>query len=243
MSQQDEFTYDKGLKDDYEGVITDAWFGVPENAQGRVHLYLKKLADDGEEVEDRYPVGTDWASFDGGKTVEHPSKTKLRDDSGAATLTTKAFECGAEDVLRERSAALDHSGPKAAALWPGLKFHWYVDEKPYKVKDRETGEMSEGVSRRSYPDRFVGVVDGAVGGSASGANPSTTSSTGGDNSTASADPLDGVDPAIAAKLKILAQTKPYSDWVDECLALTEVRDNAILLSALGDEGFYNKLKG
>lgn len=241
MSQQDEFTYDKGIKDDYDGVVLDAWFATPEGAGDRLHLILKKLADDGEEVEDRYPVGSEWASFDGGKTAEHASKTRMRSDAGVATLTTKAFECGAEEVLRERSAANDSLGGKAAALWPGLKFHWTVESTPFKFKDQKTGEQVEGTSNRSYPDKFLGVVDveAAAGGAAGQASSSTASSTGGDNS----DPLEGVDPAIATKLKILAQTKPYSDWVDEALALTEVRDNDRLLSALGDEGFYNKLKG
>lgn len=242
MSQQDEFTYDKGIKDDYDGVILDAWFGIPDGSGDRTHLILKKLADDGEEVEDRYPVGQEWASFDGGKTVEHASKTRMRSDAGVATLTTKAFECGAEEVLRERSAANNSLGGKSSALWPGLKFHWTVESKPFSFKDQTTGELVEGVSNRSYPDKFLGIVDVPAGGEGGGAS-STASSTGGDNPTSATDPLDGVDPAIATKLKILAQTKPYSEWVDEALALTEVRDNATLLSALGDEGFYNKLKG
>lgn len=237
MSQQDEFTYDKGIKDDYDGVILDAWFGVPEGGGDRVNLMLKKLADDGEEVEDRYPVGADWASFDGGKTVEHPTKGRLRNDSGVAELMTRAFDAGAEDVIRERSAANEHLGPKSSQVWPGLKFHWEVVSKPYSFKDQKTGEMIEGTSNRSYPTKYLGLSDAT-------ATSSTASSTGGDNSAAStADPLASVDAAIATKLKILAQTKPYIEWVDEALALQEVRDSDTLMSALSDEGFYNKLKG
>lgn len=223
----DEFDTDKGVKDDYDGDVLEAYFKTGDN--GDLSLVLKKRADDGEEVEDMYRVGTDWASFDGGDTCEHPTKTKVRADSQLAILFDHAFKAGAEQVIRERS---EGKGQRTAKVWPGLRFHWDVEEKPYEFTDRKTGETVKGVSYKSYPTKYLGLSTESTGSSTPAAE-SSASSNGYDTSKVSAETL--------AKMKVLAQSKPYAEWVDECLTIDEARDN--LLQALGDEGFYNSLKG
>lgn len=219
----DEFDTDKGIRDDYDGVVYEAYFQAGDRG---TNLVLMVVADDdGEQVEARYSVGQDWASFDGGETVEHPSKSKVRADSQLATLVERAMQAGAEDIIRERSIANGRKGQRTAALWPGLKFHWNVEAKPYDFKDRETGEDVKGVSYKSYPSKFLGVeelVDSPV-----------------DNNGASSQQTE-MPPDIMARLKVLAQSKPFAEWVDEALTIDWVRDN--LLSALSDESFYNSLK-
>lgn len=224
----DEFDTDKGIRDDYDGTVKESFFQAGD--QGATNLVLTVIADDGEEVEARYSVGTDWASFDGGETVEHPSKSKIRADSQLATLVERAMLCGAESVIRERAAG---KGQRTAALWPGLKFHWDVEAKPYDFKDRETGEQIKGTSYKSYPTKFFGVVEIPKAEDAFGE--STGSSTGSATGSAQA-PAD-----IMARLKVLAQSKNFAEWVDEALTIDWVRDN--MLSALSDESFYNSLKG
>jgi hypothetical protein len=227
MSNGDEFDTDKGVKDDYDGVITEAYFQAGD--QGDTNLVLKKLAEDGDEVEDFYRVGTDWASFDGGETIEHPSKSKIRADSQLATLVEKAMEAGANDVIRERSAANGSRGQRTARLWPGLRFHWDVDAKPYNFKDRKTGEDVVGTSYKSYPTKFLGVAEDADSGSGSGSG-----------APVAAPAQEQMPPDIMARLKVLAQSKPFAEWVDEALTMDWVREN--LLSALSDESFYNNLR-
>lgn len=226
----DEFDTDKGVKDDYDGLVTDAYFQAGDNSE--TNLVLKKLADDGDEVEDYYRVGADWASFDGGETVEHPTKTKIRADSQIAILVERAMALkGAEAVIRARSSANGSKGQRTAKLWPGLKFHWTVFEKPYKFKNR-AGEDVEGTSFKSYPSAFLG----------EGALPEGGVSTRQESmSTGSATGSPQVPADTMARLKVLAQSKPFAEWVDEALTIDWVRDN--LLSALGDESFYNSLKG
>src|SRR5215831_5579301 len=167
----DEFDTDKGIKEDYDGVVKEAYFQAFED-QG-VNLVLMNVADDGEEVEQRYRVGTDWASFDGGVTIEHPNKHIIRSNSQLATLVERAFAAGAETQIRERSSANRSLGPRTAQLWPGLRFHWDVEEVPYDFKDRKTGEQVKGTSYKSYPTRFLG--EGNAQGDAPGV--STTPST------------------------------------------------------------------
>lgn len=220
----DEFDTDKGIKEDYDGTIKDSFFQVGE--QGRTNLVLMVVADDGEEVEARYSIGPDWASFDGGETVEHPNKTKIRADSQLAVLVEKAMLSGAEHVIRQRSSANGGKGQRTAKLWPGLKFHWDVEAKPYDFKNRETGEQVQGTSYKSYPSRFLGEQS---------VEQPAQESTGSSSSTPQ------VPPDIIARLKVLAQAKPFAEWVDEALTIDYVRDN--MLSALSDESFYNSLKG
>lgn len=217
----DEFDTDKGIRDDYDGTVKDAFFQAGD--QGRTNLVLMVMADDGEEVEARYAVGTDWASFDGGVTVEHPQKSKIRADSQLATLVDRAMMSGAEAVIRQRSAENGGFGQRTAKLWPGLKFHWDVEAKPYNFKNQETGEQVEGTSFKSYPTKFFG--EAAIAESAPASAPSAPQ----------------VPADILARLKVLAQAKPFSEWVDEALTIDYVRDN--MLNALSDEGYYNSLKG
>lgn len=222
----DEFDTDKGIKENYDGKIRDAFFQAGE--QGRTNLVLMVDADDGEEVEAHYAIGPDWASFDGGVTVEHPSKNKIRADSQLATLVERAMLSGAEAVIRERSSQNGGFGQRTAKLWPGLKFHWDVEAKAYDFKDRE-GNQVAGTSYKSYPTKFLG-----EGSSTSGDNS-------GDNSEGLSTGDAQVPDEIIVRLKVLAAAKPFAEWVDEALTIDYVRDN--MLTALSDEGFYNSLKG
>jgi hypothetical protein len=236
----DEFDFDKGVKDDYVGVIVDAYFKASDQAPDDVSLVLKKAAEDGDVVEDFYRVGTDWASFDGGETVEHPVKSRLRADSQAATLVDRAMTCGAETVLRERSSANGSLGPRTAKLWPGLRFHWKVEQRDYNFTSQKTGEKVERSSFKSYPDRFLGVeeiMDGENG-TGSTAGPGTGAS--GAASSGSTSTSESAPPEVIAKLKVLAQSKSFADWVDEALTIDYVRDK--MLSVLSDESYYNSLK-
>jgi hypothetical protein len=223
----DEFDTDKGVKGDYAGTITDSAF--VSNDQGRVELVLTVTDDDsGEKVENRYAVGQDWASFDGGLTVEHPTKVKVRDDSQLNTLVKAAMACGpdVEAMIRERSAANGLKGQKTAALWPGTDWYWEIVEKPYSFKDRETGDIQSGTSYKVYPTKYLGLKE-----------VSTESSPSVDNAPIPAE--------VEAKLKVLAHAHSYVDWVDEVIALPGsvgdyVRGN--MSAAISNESFYNQLK-
>ena len=218
----DEFDTDTGVRGDYDGTITGSIFQLSERGDLQLALTVKPDDGSGDEL-NLYRVGTDFATFDGGVTAEHSTKSKVRADSQIATLWDHGFACGAEAVLRERSIGL---GQRDSRPWLGLRFHWDVVGKPFDITDRATGEKSVGTSYKAFPSKYLG-ESGDV-------QTSPQSSTGGDSAV-------DVSAETMAKIKVLAQSKTFTEWVDECLTIDEVRDK--LLSKLSDEDFYNSLKG
>jgi hypothetical protein len=222
--EYDEFDTDKGLKDDFDGVIQSAMFAPGEYG---TTLTLNLLAEDGDEIDAMYRVGPDWATFDGGQTIEHPSKkVKLNSRSQASVLVRAAMDAGAEKVIRERSAANDKIGPRGTVIWPGLKFHWGVVENSYDLPDptpEDPKHMRTVTSAKQYPTEFLGEVEVS--------DVSTTSSTGGD-----------IPESTMTTLTELAQKFPFKSWVDECLKLDECHDTVVVMK-LSDESFYDSLRG
>lgn len=260
--EYDPFAGESGLKDDYDGIIVDAWFATdPKYNNGQTLLVFLKKHDEetGEETEDRYACGPDWGSYDGGETAEHPKGEQkgFNNQTAYYELISTAMEAGGEEEMRRRSSVeLGGRGPKAAALWKGLRFHWEIKTETRKIRDRETGEMREITTNRSLPTKFLGIAtgDGAGTGSAqrqsgmaSPAAANATQSTAGATSapsteTSQTSPLSGLDPATQAQVKVLAKTKTYPDWVDAVMALTGVLQDATVMAALGDESLYNQLR-
>jgi hypothetical protein len=55
-------------------------------------------------------------------------------------------------------------------------------------------------------------------------------------------PLDTMTPEDAAKLRLLAKTQSYADFVDSALEIPGLPSNVAVVSMLGDESFYESLK-
>lgn len=274
--EYDPFKTDSPFKDDYDGEIVEAWFGIAENYGDNLLAFLKVVADDGEEVENRYGMGGGWNSFDQGETVEHEKATPdnpkhFINTTAYAQLMAAAMESGAEDELRRRSRdELNNMGPRAAALWKGLKFHWEVKTETGTRKDRTTGEQVPWTSNRVLPTKFLGVAGSATASPvsqtaqaapqpASTGAEGTTATSGTDASPPPAQPgttqpteaaasnggggvWDTIPPALQVPIKAMATSQDYSSWVDSVMALPGVLDNAMLVSALGDEALYNSLR-
>jgi hypothetical protein len=273
IDEFDEWDGESGFKDDYSGLIVDSFFTKDSNYNNgeTLILKLKIIADDGEEVEQIYPCGADWDSYDNGETAEHPKDREGRPkafnhNSAIYGLIRHAFEAGAEDTLKQRGR------PRKASIWRGLKFHWKVDTQTFTIKDRKTGEDRTITTNRTYPEKFLGVFDvdsgtqeGAPANAStstpapqSGAATSTASSEGFDEPTpapgsqgnngasgAGATPFDltGFDPSMIGKLKIHAKSKSYTDFLDAAMAVDGVTTNDQLLDLLGQEPFYAHLRG
>lgn len=162
--EYDPFRTDSGFKDDFDGEVVEAWFSTdPQYNSGKTLLYFcKVLADDGEEVENRYGTGTGWNSYDGGITAEHEKDTADRpkafqNGTAYAEFFATAMEAGAEEELRRRSREeLNNQGPRNANLMKGLRFHWEVKTEKRNIKDRETQEMKEVTSNRTLVKNISG---------------------------------------------------------------------------------------
>lgn len=224
-----------GLKDDFDGTIVDSNF-TTDPQTGRCSLILMVQADDGDEVPQRYGCGSDWDTFDGGETVRHPKgeRTLFSNQTAYSDFMVHAMEAGAREVMYQRLR--DGLGPRAAANWHGLKFHWEVLPRPTRTRNDETGEWENTTINRTLPTKFLGAdgqgtlpVDGTVA------------------AAPSADPLSGVDPVIKAKVvKAAKESDSYTAFIDAMLGLSDGDGTPIMEipeigQAVADEDWYNRL--
>lgn len=229
--QFDPFAGGTGLKAG-RATVVDAYFQHATGNNPNLNLILKKDFGDGEEpAEDRYGCGGDWITPDGGETAEHPkgARTLFNSQTAYHGLLRAALSSGAEDVLRERSdKEFDGRGPMHAKSWVGLDFEWEIESSHINFTG-STGEKVDRQINRSYPTKFYGVVE--------------MEQSHGELPGPSAPAASGVPPELNARLKLLAKTKSYSDFVDEAYHLPGVQGNDMVLEALADEqGLYKTLK-
>lgn len=241
--EYDEFRTTTGLKDDYDGTVTDAFFGKPQSGGDRLMLFMKITAEDGDEVENRYGIGNGWATYDGGKTVEHASDKYFNNRTAWAEFYTAAIKCGAKEAMGKSSANLDRRGPRDARLFVGFRFHFNVhtetmmlpqrDEAGQPVRDERGQVVTNPVDvNRVLPTSFLGLANDGPKES------SKASRTSGADSRSSTN-----GSALAAKVKVLAKTKPFNEWVDAVMDLPGAMDDDELVAKLGDEDYYASLRG
>jgi len=170
----DPFAPGSNLKEDYDGVMKEVTF--EKSTQGDNYTaHMVVLADDGEEIESFLSLGKDWATYDGGRTVEHPRgvKAKFNGQTGYSEWITFAMGgyegnradpdgkpadiergLGAAAVMRERNRRLGNRGPQCAELWDGLRFHFDVLER--RGRTRKGDEWVDTVVERMLPVRYLG---------------------------------------------------------------------------------------
>lgn len=243
----DPFKGESGFKDDYDGVVEEAWFAAGDYG---VNLHLKIIADDGEEVENRYPTGPDWETFDGGDTVEHPKGERKGFNKNTRYFqligTAMGLE-GVEGLLRERSRALDGKGPKAAALWKGLKFHWNVMTESKTFKDKDTQEKVTKDVSTVLPTAFLGTSEGSVptatpAASAPAASPGTPVASAEVPAPAS-DSTQAIPPNLLVPLKAAAkQAATFTEFADAAMEVPGVLENNDVMGKIVDEAFYTSLR-
>lgn len=220
----DPWKTSSGLKDDYDGLVTDAYF-AQDVQYNRMQLHLTVLAEDGDEVDLRYNTGAEWQTFDGGATVEHPKAKWFNTNSAMGKLVTAGIGA-AEDVLRKRTAEYGGLGPKAAGIWKGLRFHWEVDSSSGTMTDPETGKERSFTSNVTVPTAYLG-----EGESENVIKPAV------DNSV-----LNGLGEDTKSKMAGLAGQMGYQDWIDAVMDLPGVGDSPNIASKL-NEALYVSLKG
>lgn len=166
----ESFRPGSNLKEDFDGTITAAAFEKSENAQNYAcHMVI--MGDDGEEVEGFYGCGSDWVSYDGGASVEHPKGASHKFNNQTAYAEFNVFAMvgfegdvndpnsrplpwpkgnetyqgpGALKVLSERNRAANGRGPQIASTWVGLRFHFdVITRKTYQRKVTKNADGSE----------------------------------------------------------------------------------------------------
>jgi len=249
----DPYKPGSGLKSDFDGWIKD---GVFASENYGTNIILMYDCDDGEEYAVRYGIGAGWESYDAGETVQHPSGPRqlFSASTGYSDFMVFAMEAGAKDILYERVRS--GAGPRFAANYNGLGFHWdmvdrptrrpKVDEMGVRVKDDRGRDVWENaVTQRLLPVRFLGVRD--VQSHLPGTGSAATSTVASHPTTVTSDPLAALDVVTAAKVrKAATNAADYISFVDEMLELTDGNDASIMdhdeiKEALANEDWYASL--
>lgn len=227
-----------GLFSDYEGTVTDAWFQTDPNVgDGNIfQLYLNMGDIDlptpdgkGEWIE-RFSVGPDWRSMDGGKTVQHPTKKMFNKNSQMGRLVDRMVEIGAVDGL---------GSPTEGASFVGLRFHMEgVTTSGTFKQGANKGEKWE--STRNFPTKFLGKGEATVKASSNG-----TVAPGAKDGAAWVEYLTAFSSTDDIKAAA-SSAADHSAFLNACLAISGVADDNALVTALAEDGagsLYAVLKG
>jgi len=210
------------LVTDYAGEVVDCWFAVDPNLNDSPTFVFWKMKTDNEkvpEITERWNCGPDWRSYDGGETINHPTREVWSERSQAGKLFAAVLESGARPVLKARGL------PTAAKTWLGTRWYMQAVKTPYKLRDG-----TEGVSTRNYPKQFLGTTED------------------GEEITAVEPPPFPVstdDSPIMRIMKDLAKDLPHKEWVDKVLDVDGVlADDALVrkLPDTTDNGLYETLR-
>jgi len=128
MPEQDAWTTESGLLDDFDLVVTETWFGDDEeNDDERIFLFLRGEAfQEGELVEEeyreRYSCGKNWDPIDDGAAVENSTgRNRFNRNSGVGRLIDALVDPEGVDaaaLLKERGQ------PSKAATFNKLTIHF-----------------------------------------------------------------------------------------------------------------------
>jgi hypothetical protein len=142
----DPYALSSGLIDDFDGEITEAYFGTDANYNSGdsvlLILELKTNVEDKPSETLKLSCGSGWAIENGGRNiVKEQGKAQFNKNSRVGLVLGAAIQAGALDVMKAKGSPLE------AATWQGLAFHWErVDVKGF---DGETKQVL-------LPTRFLG---------------------------------------------------------------------------------------
>lgn len=221
---------------DYEGTITEAGFQFSDKGN-QMKFVLDEIDGRTDPVFEYYSLPPGWESADGGETIQRISgdgKGIVKSSQWGKFLAAAGGCNGARDALGD-------DAPINANAWIGTRWKMEaVAGKPYKFKDRDTGEMVEGVSKdKNYPVEFLG-KDTSV---------SSSSTSNGAGATDNLSVLFSLnDPIAQEKIKELAKTLDHSSWFKEAFQVASAAGansstHPDLITAMGGRGLYEALGG
>ncbi len=125
MTYEDAYRLDSGLRESMDLTIVNPYFSHNADYQGGVPilLYLNGFDEMQEPVEMFMALGADWVTADGGKTITHPTKTRINKSSIYGHWLEYAKE------IPELSRILYHRAPPTQAdIWQNLILHLELRE-------------------------------------------------------------------------------------------------------------------
>lgn len=176
MSNENKTEWDTDLSGftDYEGVIVDAWAAFGEQGTNmNANMKFQTSDPDNPEWTEKYGMGADWNSYDGGESVENKKSVRFKDNSGYGQFINAACDLIAVDEKGEPltgqarfEAITDVLGdsPRVMSVWVGTS--WFMEAREGSFENRETGQKVK--YAKNYPTKFLGKVEvNKVGGHSS----------------------------------------------------------------------------
>lgn len=149
----DQWKLDSGIREDAVMTIVAAYFGTTANyMDGNVTLLvLVGYDENGDEMTEKLSVGADWQTSDGGKTIVHPTKTRVNKNSIYGHWLQSCMEI--PELIK---TLINRGDPKEAAIWSDLILH-------LKAKEISFGGSKTGVESRSrlMPIEYLGISSDA----------------------------------------------------------------------------------
>lgn len=242
----DPWKLDSGLRDDAVFTIVSAYFGTTAQYQdGTVTLLtLVGYDENGTEMTEKLSVGGDWITNDGGKTIVHPTKTRIVKNSIYGHWLQKCID------IPELYATLQQRGePRHADIWNTLIIHVTQQEISF-------GKKLEPISRL-LPLEYLGVADPS--GDQSSPQPSpvvpTYQSLTPGLSSATMSPADAiaaaraargtasVDPRMAALRVMALSSSSHEEFMAQAFATDDVLADDDMATQVADpNGIYAQAK-
>lgn len=148
MPNEDAWKLDSGLREDMVLSIHSAYFSPHADYQGgnAFLLFLIGTDENDEPVETRMSVGGDWTSSDGGKTITHPTKTRINKSTIYGHWIQHSLE-----IPELAKTLMERGAPTTAAIWEGLILHLQIQEISF-------GRNLD-PQQRLMPTEYMGEVD------------------------------------------------------------------------------------
>lgn len=152
-NNDDLWELDSGLREGVMTVVSASFsFTAGYNNGNTMLLTLIGYDEAGEEMSAKYSCGGDWDTPDGGRTITHPSKSKINKNSAYGHFLDYAMK------LPELLALLKQRGtPRTAAIWHTLILD--LENVEFSYGKNKTGEQIPS-SVRLMPVAFKGVASG-----------------------------------------------------------------------------------
>ena len=230
MSYQDEWKLDSGLREAMDFTIVNPYFSTNAGYEGgqRTLLYLGGFDEKNEPAEMFMSVGADWTTADGGKTITHPTKTRVNKNSIYGHWLQHALE-----IPELRDILFTRGSPRAAEVWNNLTIHLELIEIKFgrDVKPVE----------RLMPISFIGIYEDdapSIESLTAASIPATFAST-------TPTPAEMVAAAKAAQsapnlrdqmITLAKSSSDFPTFLSAALAIPAVLADDVLVQQVADEG-------
>lgn len=163
-TEHDPYALSTGLIDDFDGTITEAYFGTDAayNDGDTILLILEISTDDPDRpsITEKLSTGTGWVIENSGANIvsENGKPRKFNQNSRVGMVLAAALAAGAGDIMRGKGTPMD------AATWTGLAFHWdRVKIKGFNGEEKEV----------LLPTSVLGEVGSSSAPASTGVDPAT----------------------------------------------------------------------